>query len=82
MIYLMQKKKNQRRVNNSFFFDIEIELKMCERYLKQAEEKNDMKAIRQIEMTQRNLQRQQQRIKYKMHVIYNQKVPNIENNDD
>lgn len=54
--------------------DIEIELKMCERYLRQAEEKNDMKAIRQIEITQRNLQRQQQRIKYKMNVIYNQKT--------
>lgn len=62
--------------------DIEIELKMCDRYLKAAEEKNDMKAIKQIEIAQRNLQRQQQRIKYKMHVIYNQKVPNIENNDD
>ena len=55
---------------------------MCDRYLKAAEEKNDMKAIKQIEIAQRNLQRQQQRIKYKMHVIYNQKVPNIENNDD
>lgn len=54
--------------------DIEIELKMCERYLRQAEEKNDMKAIRQIEVTQRNLERQQQRIKYKMNVIYNQKT--------
>ena len=62
--------------------DIEIELKMCERYLKQAEEKNDMKAIRQIEMTQRNLQRQQQRIKYKMHVVYNDKVPNTVGEED
>ena len=54
--------------------EIEIELKMCERYLRIAEDKNDMKAVRQIEMTQRNLKRQQQRIKYKMKVVYNQKV--------
>ena len=55
--------------------DIEIELKMCERYLRQAEERNDMEKIRQIEIMQRNLQRQQQRIKYKMNVVYNQKTP-------
>lgn len=62
--------------------DIEIELKMCERYLRQAEDKNDMQAIRQIEITQRNLQRQQQRIKYKMNVVYKQNVPDIKNEDD
>lgn len=62
--------------------DIEIELKMCERYLRQAEEKNDMEAIRQIEITQRNLERQRQRIKYKMHVIYNQRTPDVKSKDD
>ena len=55
---------------------------MADRYLKRAEDANDMNAIRQCEIIKRNLERQQQRIKYKMHVIYNQKVPNIENNDD
>ena len=55
---------------------------MCERYLRLAEEKNDMKAIRQIEITQRNLQRQQQRIKYKMEVTYKQDVPNVAGSDD
>lgn len=62
--------------------DIEIELKMCERYLRMAEDKNDMEAIRQIETTQRNLERQRQRIKYKMNVVYNQKVPDVAGNDD
>ena len=58
--------------------DIDVELKMCERYLQQAEEKTpkDMDAIRQIEKIQRNLQRQKQRIQYKMHIMYNEKVPN------
>lgn len=62
--------------------DIEIELKMCERYMRQAEEKNDMKAIRQIEQIQRNLERQQQRIKYRMKVIYKQDIPNAPGNDN
>lgn len=61
--------------------DIEIEIKMCERYLRQAEEKNDMEAIRQIEKTQRSLERQRQRIQYKMAIEYRQKVPEIKDND-
>ena len=61
--------------------DIEIELKMCERYLKMAEDKEDMEAIRQIEITQRSLERQRQRIKYKMNVVYHDKVPDIKSND-
>ena len=55
---------------------------MCERYMRQAEEKNDMKAIRQIEQIQRNLERQQQRIKYRMKVIYKQNIPNAPGNDN
>ena len=62
--------------------DIEIELKMCDRYLRLAEDKNDMKAMRHIEQTKRNLQRQQQRIKYKMNVEHNQNVPNVAGSDD
>ena len=62
--------------------DIEIELKMCERYLRMAEDKNDMEAIRQIEITQRNLERQRQRIKYKMNVVYNQNVPDVGHEND
>ena len=62
--------------------DIEIELKMCERYLKAAEDKNDMEAIRQIEITQRNLERQRQRIKYKMNVVYRQNVPDAGSEED
>jgi hypothetical protein len=61
--------------------DIEIELKMCERYIREAEEKGELKKVRQLEIIQRNLQRQQQRIKYNMRVIYNQNVPNVATND-
>lgn len=62
--------------------DIEIELKMCDRYLRQAEDQGDLKKVRQLEIIQRNLLRQQQRIKYKMHVVYKQHVPETSNNND
>ena len=52
--------------------EIEIELKMTEKYLRIAEENNDMKATKQLLKVQRDLQRQQQRVKYKMKVYHNQ----------
>ena len=61
--------------------DIDIELKMCDRYLKQAEDEGDLKKVRELEIIQRNLLRQQQRIKYKMHVVYKQNIPNVPDND-
>ena len=74
-------KKLQRKERQLILDDIEIELKMCERYMRQAEDENDMKKIRQIEMIQRNLERQRQRIKYKMAIVYNQKVPSMDNDN-
>ena len=71
-------KKMQKKERQLVLDDIEIELKMCERYLRQAEDEGDMKKVRQIEIIQRNLERQKQRIQYKMVVIYNQRVPDIE----
>lgn len=71
-------KKLQKKERQLVLDDIEIELKMCERYLRQAEDKGDMKKVRQIEIIQRNLERQKQRIQYKMVVIYNQRVPDVE----
>ena len=68
-------KKLQKKERKLILDDIEIELDMCERYLKLAEEKNDMKAIRNIMQTKRSLQRQQQRLKYNMAVEFNEKVP-------
>ena len=71
-------KKLQKKERQLVLDDIEIELKMCERYLRQAEDEGDMKKVRQIEIIQRNLERQKQRIQYKMVVIYNQRVPDVE----
>lgn len=53
--------------------EIEIELKMCDKYIQIAEQKNDMKALKQLLMTKRNLERQLQRVKYKMKVDLGQK---------
>ena len=53
--------------------EIEIELKMCDKYIEIAEQKNDMKALKQLLMIKRDLERQHQRIKYKMKVELGQK---------
>lgn len=53
--------------------EIEIELKICQKYIDIAEQKNDMKALKQLLTTQRELERQRQRIKYKMQVKFGQK---------
>jgi hypothetical protein len=48
--------------------EIEIELKMVQKYLDIAESKNDLKATKELLTIQRNLERQRQRIKYKMNI--------------
>lgn len=75
-------KKLKSKERQLILDDIDIELKMCERYIRQAEEENDLKKVRQLEIIQRNLQRQRQRIKYQMHVVYKQNVPNVANSDE
>lgn len=67
-------KKLQAKERQLILDDIEIELNMCERYLKIAEDNNDMKAQRNLLMTKRSLERQRQRIRYRMAVYHNQKV--------
>lgn len=68
-------KKMQNKERQLVLDDIEIELKMCERYIHQAEDKNDLKKVRELEKIQRNLERQHQRIKYKMNVEHDMRVP-------
>ena len=53
--------------------EIEIELKMCEKYIEIAESKNDMKALKKLLTIQRELERQRQRIKYNMKIKFGQK---------
>jgi hypothetical protein len=74
----MQKKERQLVLD-----DIDLELKMCERYIKAAEDKGDLKKVREYEKLQRTLIRQKQRLQYRMLTIYNQKeAPKINKDDD
>ena len=50
--------------------EIEVELKMVERYINYYENNGNLEAVRQCEICQRNLQRQLQRIKYRMKVDF------------
>lgn len=64
------RKSSQAKERQLALDEIEIELKMCERYIRMYEEQQDMQKIRQCEIIQRNLERQRQRIKYKMAVDF------------
>lgn len=75
-------KKLQAKERQIILDDIDIELKMCDRYIHQYEDKGDLKKVRQCEQIQRNLERQKQRINYKMITVYHQKLPNKANDDD
>lgn len=61
--------------------EIEIELKMCEKYISLAEQKNDMKALKELLQIQRNLTRQLQRVKYKMKMELGQKVYDVKSSN-
>ena len=59
---------------NLILDDIDIEIKMCDKYLKIAEDKEDLTAVREIMKTKRDLERQRTRILYnKNYVIRNKK---------
>lgn len=59
--------------------ELEIELKMCQKYIEIAESKNDMKALKQLLTMQRELEREIQRIKYNMKVKFGQKYYDTKN---
>ena len=67
-------KKLQAKERQLILDDIETELVMVDKYIKLAEDNNDMKALRQLLQTQKALERQKARLKYKMKIVYNQKV--------
>ena len=74
-------KKLQKKERQLILDDIEIELQMCDKYLRIAEEKNDMKATRNILQTKRSLQRQKQRINYNMGIAF-ENVPKVKDSGD
>lgn len=68
--YLGVSARFKDKERQSIIDEIEIELKMCQKYIDLAESKNDMKALKQLLTIQRELERQRQRLKYKMKVVY------------
>lgn len=71
--YIGVNKKYKAKERQMVIDEIEIEMKMCEKYIDIAESKNDMKALKQLLTIQRELERQHQRLKYKMRVDFGQK---------
>lgn len=71
--YLACSGKYKAKERQMIIDEIEIELKLCKKYIDIAESKNDMKALKELLTIQRNLERQLQRVKYKMKVKYGQK---------
>lgn len=74
---------------NLILDDIDIEIKMCDKYLKAAEDKDDLVAVREIMKTKRDLERQRARILYNKNYIFKGKKqydmpdkPRKKNNDD
>lgn len=80
--YLGASAKFKAKERQMVIDELEIELKMCEKYIDIAESKNDTKALKQLLTTQRELQRQLQRIKYKMNVKFGQKYYNAKTDDE
>jgi len=71
--YLGTSKKFKAKERQMMIDEIEIELKMCQKYIDIAESKNDMKALKKLLTIQRELERQHQRLKYKMKIDFGQK---------
>ena len=74
---------------NLILDDIDIEIKMCDKYIKAAEDKDDLVAVREIMKTKRDLERQRARILYNKNYIFKGKKqydmpdkPRKKNNDD
>lgn len=54
--------------------ELDVELQMVDKYIRVAEEKNDLKNLRELLKIKRKLQAQESRLKYKMNIDYNQKT--------
>lgn len=61
--YIGTSKSLQAKERRLIFDEIEVEIKMCDKYLRLAEDKNDMQAVRNIMQTKRSLERQRQRLR-------------------
>lgn len=78
--------KAMRNKERQFIIDdIDIELNMCQRYLRHFEDKGDMEAVRNVMKTQRELQRQRNRLVYNMGMVHNtkpDKLPKLDGTEE
>ena len=87
-IYLIGKfalsSKNRAKERQIILDEIDVELNMCDRYIKEAEDKNDLKAIRRLLMIKKKLEAQRSRLVFKMKTEYKEDVPSRSagNSDD
>lgn len=68
--YVGMSKKLTEKERNLVIDDIDIEIDMCERYLRQAEDKNDLVAVRDILKIKRDLERQRHRLLYNKNTLF------------
>lgn len=86
--YIGCSKSLTEKERNLILDDIDIEIKMCDKYMKIAEDKDDLTAVREIMKTKRDLERQRARILYNKNYIfkgkkqYDMKPNSMVNKDD
>lgn len=68
--YIGCSKSLTEKERNLILDDIDIEIKMCDKYMKIAEDKDDLTAVREIMKTKRDLERQRSRILYNKKYIF------------
>lgn len=68
--YIGCSKSLTEKERNLILDDIDIEIKMCDKYMKIAEDKDDLSAVREIMKTKRDLERQRSRILYNKNYIF------------
>lgn len=68
--YIGCSKSLTEKERNLILDDIDIEIKMCDKYMKIAEDKDDLVAVREIMKTKRDLERQRARILYNKDYIF------------
>ena len=76
--YLGLSAKHKAKERQLILDELDVELKMCEKYKDIAESKNDMNALKQLMTIEKNLKRQEQRIRYRMKVDFGQNPTNTE----
>lgn len=66
--YIGGTKALQSKQRQQILDELDVELKMCQKYIDTAESKNDLKALRKLYEIQRNLERQRSKVKYHMNL--------------